>query len=215
MSQKGKLELRTLKPLNKKQQEVFNANKNLVLTGAAGTGKTLLLLYKGLVALQKREVSSILIVRSTVSSRDVGFLPGGLDDKIKLYEQPYEDLFEYLYDDKSAYRYFKKQRKEVDFKPTSFMRGNNIYNTYIIVDEFQNMTAQELDSVITRVAEGSSINFSGDVAQSDLIKNGFEQFTHILDELKDDFHTIEFTVDDIVRSGLVKRYLTAKHKLGY
>ena len=166
-------------------------------------------------AVERREVDRVLIVRSTVSSRDVGFLPGSLEDKTKVYEQPYEDMFTMLYDNKDAYRQLKRKWSLVDFKPTSFMRGNNIYDSYIIVDEFQNMTAQELDSVITRVAEGSCINFSGDVAQADLGKNGFEQFTHILREMPDDFQVTEFGVEDIVRSGLVKRYLTTKHQLGY
>ena len=215
MSQKGKLELSKIEALNEKQAIVLKARGGLVLCGAAGTGKTFLLVYKALKAVQRGEVDSILIVRSTVSSRDVGYLPGNLDDKIKMYEEPYEGIFATLYGEPTAYRTFKKQHKLVDFKPTSFMRGNNICNTFIIVDEFQNMTAQELDSIITRVADGSSIHFCGDIAQSDLTKNGFEQFTRILSHMPDDFTTVEFGVEDIVRSGLVKRYLTTKHKLGY
>mgnify|MGYP003651898477 CR=1 FL=1 len=169
MSQKGKLELRTLKPLNEKQAEVLETKKNSVLCGAAGTGKTLLLLYKAMKAVERREVDRVLIVRSTVSSRDVGFLPGSLEDKTKVYEQPYEDMFTMLYDNKDAYRQLKRKWSLVDFKPTSFMRGNI----------------------------------------------GFEQFTHILREMPDDFQVTEFGVEDIVRSGLVKRYLTTKHQLGY
>lgn len=110
-----------------------------------------------------------------------------------------------------------KSQETIKFWSTSFVRGTTLDNSIIIVDEFSNLNFHELDSIITRVGENSKICFCGDAEQSDLVKsnerNGIVDFMNILRKMSS-FDIIEFGVDDIVRSGLVKEYLTAKYELG-
>lgn len=210
MSQKGKLQLRNITALTKNQRKVLAAKNNIVATGAAGTGKTFLLLYLGLRAVSQNKFDRVVVVRSSVATRDIGYLPGNVEDKMSSFEAGYIGMLEKLYDEPAAYKILKKQQRAIDFMPTSFVRGITLENSFIIVDEFQNMTFHELDSIITRVGEGSTINFSGDSNQADLRKNGLKDFVKIISKLPEDFTFVDFTTADIVRSGLVKRYLTAK-----
>lgn len=213
MSQKGKLQLRSVTALNANQKLVLSSKKNVVATGSAGTGKTFLLLYLGLLGVTKGKFDKVVVIRSSVATRDIGYLPGSVDDKMAAYENGYTSMVAKLYgDEPAAYKVLKKQQRAIEFMPTSFVRGMTIDNSFIIVDEFQNMTFHELDSIITRVGEGSVINFSGDINQSDLKKNGLMPFLDVLKAMPDDFTFVDFTTDDIVRSGLVKRYLQTKEK---
>ena len=110
-----------------------------------------------------------------------------------------------------------KSQETVKFWSTSFIRGTTLDNSIIIVDEYQNLNFHELDSIITRVGENSRICFCGDATQSDLVKsnerNGIVDFMNILRKM-DSFELVEFGIDDIVRSGLVKEYIIAKSELG-
>ena len=115
MSQKQKLDLMRLKPLNAAQGKVLKSDKNMVIYGAAGTGKSLLAVYKAMRAIELDEVDKLIIVRSAVPTREVGFLPGSLDEKVKVYEMPYEEIFTFLYDNNQAYRLFKNKHKQVAF----------------------------------------------------------------------------------------------------
>jgi phosphate starvation-inducible protein PhoH len=111
-----------------------------------------------------------------------------------------------------------KSQETIKFWSTSFLRGTTLDNSIIIVDEFQNCTSHELDSIITRIGENSKIMFCGDATQSDLVKtndrNGIVDFMSILRKMPS-FDIIEFGVDDIVRSGLVKEYIIAKMEAGF
>ena len=111
-----------------------------------------------------------------------------------------------------------KAQETIKFWSTSFLRGTTLDNAIVIVDEFQNMNFHELDSIITRVGENTRICFCGDARQSDLTKsnekNGIVDFMNILRKMPS-FDIIEFGIDDIVRSGLVKEYLTAKMEAGF
>ena len=216
-----------IKPLTNNQTLAFDEykkGKNLLLHGAAGTGKTFIMLY---LALQEvlDEVSpydKIYIVRSLVPTREIGFLPGDHEDKSYLYQIPYKNMVRYMFgmpDDNSFEMLYDNLRTQetIDFWSTSFIRGTTLDNAIVIVDEFSNLNFHELDSIITRVGEDSKIMFCGDVAQTDLIKtnekNGILDFQRIITRMPE-FDLIEFGMDDIVRSGLVKSYITSKIELG-
>ena len=209
-------------------QEIFfkewTKGKNLFSYGAAGTGKTFIALYLALKEVMNEEspYEKVYIVRSLVSTREIGFLPGTHEDKSELYQIPYKNMvrnmfhmpdqtsFDMLYDN-------LKNQETISFWSTSFLRGTTLDDAIVIVDECQNLNFHELDSIITRVGQDSKIVFCGDVNQSDLVKtnerNGILDFQRILQGM-DEFSEIEFGVSDIVRSGLVKSYLISKMALG-
>jgi len=206
--QGNNLKLVDIEPLTDNQDRAFSSNKHLVLSGVAGTGKTFISLYLALKEIQDGEKESIVIVRSAVPTRDIGFLPGNESDKCAVYEEPYKDICTELFDRGDAYELLKLKRI-ITFMPTSFIRGTTRNDTVLIVDECQNMTFHELDSVITRVGEGCRVIFCGDFAQADLKDNGLKPFLKILERMKD-FDNIEYGVEDIVRSQFVKNYILTK-----
>lgn len=205
----------TLTPVeakNEKQKKVLRSSKNLVLDGCAGTGKTFLaslLAYQGLTA---NEFDRVIFIRSAVSTRDIGFLPGSEKEKMAVYKLPYIDITAELYGRGDAFDVLEKHGV-VQFEPTSFIRGRTLRDAFVIVDECQNMSYHELDSLITRLDNNSRIVFCGDrVAQNDLPNNGFKQFHQVLSTM-DEFETVTFNLEDIVRGDLVKSYLRAKYTL--
>ena len=219
--------MRDIEPLTQNQQVLFNAyaeNKNLVAYGCAGTGKTFITLYNALrdVLSQTTPYDKIYIVRSLVATREIGFLPGDHDDKSLLYQIPYKHMVKYMFemstdaDFEMLYGNLKTQGT-IDFWSTSFIRGTTFDNAIIIVDEFQNLNYHELDSIMTRVGQDSKIMFCGDATQSDLTKtnerNGIMDFMRVI-RLMPSLDIIEFGVEDIVRSGLVKEYILAKMEVG-
>ena len=219
--------MRDIEPLTQNQQILFNAyaeNKNLVAYGCAGTGKTFITLYNALrdVLSQTTPYEKIYIVRSLVATREIGFLPGDHDDKSLLYQIPYKHMVKYMFemstdaDFEMLYGNLKTQGT-IDFWSTSFIRGTTFDNAIIIVDEFQNLNYHELDSIMTRVGQDSKIMFCGDATQSDLTKtnerNGIMDFMRVI-RLMPSLDIIEFGVEDIVRSGLVKEYILAKMEVG-
>ena len=202
----------------------WSKGKNLFAFGAAGTGKTFIALYLALKEVMNEEspYDKVYIVRSLVSTREIGFLPGTHEDKSELYQIPYKNMvrsmfhmpdqasFDMLYDN-------LKGQETISFWSTSFLRGTTLDDAIVIVDECQNLNFHELDSIITRVGQDSKIVFCGDVNQSDLQRtnerNGILDFQRILEGM-DEFSEIEFGINDIVRSGLVKSYLISKMTLG-
>ena len=219
--------MRTIEPLTKNQEilfESYNKNQNLVAYGCAGTGKTFITLYNALkdVLDEKTPYEKIYIVRSLVATREIGFLPGDHEDKSSLYQIPYKNMVKYMFelpseaDFEMLYGNLKTQGT-IGFWSTSFIRGTTLDKAIIIVDEFANLNGHELDSIITRVGEDSKIMFCGDATQSDLIKmserNGIVDFMKILRSMPS-FDIIEFGIEDVVRSGIVKEYLFAKYELG-
>ena len=219
--------MRTIEPLTENQEELFRCYKNdqnLVAYGCAGTGKTFITLYNALrdVLNEKTPYEKIYIVRSLVATREIGFLPGDHEDKSSLYQIPYKNMVKYMFEmpDESSFEMLYgnlKTQGTISFWSTSFIRGTTLYNAIIIVDEFQNLNYHELDSIITRVGENSKIMFCGDATQSDLIKtnekNGIVDFMKVL-RIMPSIDIIEFGVEDIVRSGLVKEYILAKMEVG-
>jgi predicted ribonuclease YlaK len=193
---------------------------HLVMAGSAGVGKSYLAMYLALkdVLDQSTPYEKMVIVRSTVPTRNQGFLPGSAAEKQAIYELPYKAIAKELINHPSigdAYEKLKSQ-KSLEFISTSFVRGITIDNAIIVVDEFQNCSMQELDSIVTRVGQNCKIVFCGDTKQTDLDRDKHEhiKFLEILNEMKM-FKIIRFGVDDIVRSGIVKQYLITKEKLGY
>ena len=150
-------------------------------------------------------------------------MPGTLDEKSNLYQDPYRILVRYLFQMPNEQEFQMLYDKLVgqgslEFYSTSFLRGQTFDRSIIIVDEAQNMLFHELDTIITRTGQDSKVMFSGDDAQTDLKKNngdrdGYRQFSNILEEMEE-FSVITFGIGDIIRSGLVRSYLIAKQNMG-
>lgn len=220
-SEKLNFQLKAIEPLTKHQKESFEAyeaGKNLMLHGIAGTGKSFISMYLALNQILGEEspYKKVIIVRSVVPTRDMGFLPGNSKEKARVYEAPYYAICTELFGRGDAYDYLK-QKNLIEFISTSFIRGITLNNCIIIVDEIANMTLHELDSVITRVGKNCKIMFSGDFRQSDFTKdherNGLPQFMRIVERMKS-FAFIDFDENDIVRSSMVKDYIIWKDRLG-
>ena len=214
-------------PITDNQKRLFdsyNEGKQIIAYGAAGTGKTFITLYNALkdVLSENTPYDKIYIVRSLVATREIGFLPGDHEDKSSYYQIPYKHMVKYMFqmpsdaDFEMLYGNLRAQ-ETIKFWSTSFLRGTTLDDAIIIVDEFQNLNFHELDSIITRVGENTKIVFCGDASQTDLTKtnerNGIVDFMKILRAMPS-FEMIEFGIDDIVRSGLVKEYLIAKLEAG-
>jgi len=214
-------------PITDNQKRLFDSydeGKHIIAYGAAGTGKTFITLYNALkdVLSENTPYDKIYIVRSLVATREIGFLPGDHEDKSSYYQIPYKHMVKYMFqmpsdaDFEMLYGNLRAQ-ETIKFWSTSFLRGTTLDNAIIIVDEFQNLNFHELDSIITRVGENTKIVFCGDASQTDLTKtnerNGIVDFMKVLRAMPS-FDTIEFGIDDIVRSGLVKEYLIAKLEAG-
>lgn len=218
----SKFSMRKILPLTRSQVKLFESyrkGKNLAAIGTAGTGKTMCATYLALNdVLQKGEYEKVVIIRSAVQTREQGFMPGSQAQKEAVFEAPYTDITNDLFGRKDAYQVLKTEGM-IEFKTSSFVRGLTFDNAVIIVDECQSMTYHELDSIITRVGESSKIIFCGDTKQDDLQQSrnradvtGLHDFLRVLKNIPS-FSVIDFTVNDIVRSGLVKEYIMAKEQL--
>ena len=216
-----------VKPVTDNQKVVFESWKtgqSQFLYGAAGTGKTFVSLY---LALQEvldttTKWDKVIIVRSLIPTRESGFLPGDENDKSALYQVPYSNMVQFMFEQPNEQAFQMLYDKLVNqgtlyFLSTSFLRGLTFDNAIIIVDECQNLNFHELDTITTRLGQDSKISFCGDFSQSDLLKtqerNGLWDFLRIAEEMKE-FNCTEFTIGDIVRSGFVRNYLIQKTKLG-
>ncbi len=207
----------TLEPLTKSQEDVFSSWKdgfNLVLSGSAGTGKTYISTYLSLLDImdKNKPEQKLVIVRSAVPTRDMGFLPGTLEEKEDAYKAPYYSILTDLFEDKDAWKKIEIA-KQIEFLTTSFIRGITLTDCVVLIDESQNLTYHELCSVITRLGNNCRIILCGDYYQSDFTRtgdrDGLQRFTKILENMKL-FDHVEFTWEDIVRSGLVRDFIMTK-----
>ena len=220
-------QLSNIKPVTDSQKLVFESWKqglNQFLFGCAGTGKTFISLYLALQDVLKNDTpyDKVIVVRSLIPTREIGFLPGDEEDKAALYQVPYSNMMQFMFEQPNEQAFSMlydrlKAQGSFYFLSTSFLRGLTFDNSIIIVDECQNLNFHELDTIITRVGQDSKIVFCGDFGQSDLTrlneKNGLMNFLQILQEMNE-FNCTEFDIGDIVRSGFVRSYLIQKTKLG-
>lgn len=194
----------------------YDKGRNLLLTGSAGSGKTFVSLYLALQDVARGKYERVHVVRSIVSSRDPGFLPGSLKEKVRVYEAPYMSVCSDLYRHGGAYDNLKS-RGIIEFTTTSFIRGTTFNDCVLIVDEIQNMRFAELDTIITRVGRNCRIVLVGDFRQTDLLradeKRGLGDFVRVIKRMGG-FGIVEFTHDDILRSDVVRDYLVARDELG-
>jgi predicted ribonuclease YlaK len=216
-----------VEPLTDNQKimfEEYGKGQNIYAYGCAGTGKTFVALYLALrdVLSEHTPYDKVYIVRSLVATREIGFLPGTHEDKASLYQIPYKNMVKYMFempDDNSFEMLYEnlKAQETVSFWSTSFLRGTTLDNSIVLIDECQNLNFHELDSIMTRCGQDTKIMFCGDARQSDLQKSnertGIVDFQRILEDMKE-FSLVEYNIEDIVRSGLVKSYLISKINLG-
>ena len=221
------LDLTKVEPVTDNQKIVFNSYKkgeNQFLYGCAGTGKTFISLYLAMNEVLRSDTpyDRVVMVRSLIPTREIGFLPGDEEDKAALYQVPYSNMVQYMFKQPNEQAFSMlydklKTQGSFYFLSTSFLRGLTFDNSIIIVDECQNLNFHELDTIVTRVGQDSKIMFCGDFMQTDLSKvnerNGLHDFLRILEEMEE-FNCLEFNIGDIVRSGFVRNYLIQKTKLG-
>jgi len=230
MAQKKEItnsDLTKVEPVTDNQKIVFNSYKkgeNQFLYGCAGTGKTFISLYLAMNEVLRSDTpyDRVVMVRSLIPTREIGFLPGDEEDKAALYQVPYSNMVQYMFKQPNEQAFSMlydklKTQGSFYFLSTSFLRGLTFDNSIIIVDECQNLNFHELDTIVTRVGQDSKIMFCGDFMQTDLSKlnerNGLYDFLRILEEMNE-FNCTEFNIGDIVRSGFVRNYLIQKTKLG-
>ena len=207
-------------PLTDHQKEVFKAYErgdSLVLSGSAGTGKTFMALSLALEDVLDKETpyDKVIVVRSIVPTRDIGFLPGTEEEKKEAYTGPYKSICAELFEQGDAWDKLQTAGS-VDFQSTSFIRGMTYNDAIIVVDEMQNLNFHELDSVITRVGNNCRFIMCGDYYQTDFDKekdkNGIVTFLSIIEQLKK-FTVVEFGWQDIVRSSFVRDYIMTKEMM--
>jgi phosphate starvation-inducible PhoH-like protein len=213
-------DLKNVGPITDSQEKFFdlwNDGYNIAAVGSAGTGKSYLSLYMALSELLSghSEYQKIIIVRSQTPAREVGFLPGSIEEKAEIYELPYKTIFDELFKKTNQYK-FMKEAGLVEFQTTSFIRGLTFKNAIVIFDECQNATFEELGTVVTRLSDTSKLIICGDTKQNDLVRkktdvSGFPKFIEILNMMPS-FRTVNYTIDDIVRGGIVKEFLIAEER---
>jgi phosphate starvation-inducible protein PhoH len=215
------LTLDTIKPITENQRKAFTywkENNHLFLHGVAGTGKTFMALYFALEELMAEKCyKKVYIIRSTVSTRDQGFLPGSLKEKARVFESPYVPICTKLFGRGDAYDVLKGKGM-IEFVTTSYLRGETFEDCILLVDEVQNMSSQELHTIMTRIGENCRVLFAGDIKQDDLTSERKKEYSGLGDFMKilrrmPEFKSVEFDIDDIVRSQLVKSYIITKEEL--
>ena len=213
-------ELRNVLPLTANQEatfEAYNAGKNLMLHGYAGTGKSYISLWLALNEILNSNTTreKIQIIRSVVPSRDMGFLPGSMKDKQRVYEKPYQQICDDLFGRGDGYEILK-MKGIVDFESTSFLRGCTLNRAIVIVDEAQNLEPHEINTIMTRIGEHSRVVVCGDFRQTDLIRKhtqtGIYELLATTKRMRS-FRHVEFLMNDCVRSGIVREYLMARESL--
>ena len=218
------LEIEAIGPAQTKAFAAYKEDKNLFLTGSAGTGKTFILLYLAFqdVFNDESPYDKVIVIRSLLRRTDAGFHSGSLEEKAMYYQAPYRMLVKFLFEMQSKDEFAALwdlliDQESVEFQTTSFLRGQTFDNAIILCDEAQNLNFAELDTVMCRVGQNTKIMFSGDEAQTAFIKSedtaGYYNFTGILGEMEE-CEVIKFGIGDILRSGLCRSYLIAKEQFG-
>lgn len=209
------LKVRHISPMTFAQTEMiegYGRGANVIAVGSAGTGKSFIGSYLALNSLFTKEVEKIVIVRSAVATRDMGFLPGNIQEKSEVFSIPYKQIFNDLCENGTAWDILTKKNM-VDFITTSYVRGITLENSVVIIDEFQSMTAHELYSVLTRTGKGTRLIICGDTKQTDLDgrkeKSCYDWFMNVASKMSEWFEVTTFLQQDIVRSAFVKALILA------
>ena len=220
-SNSSKLRLESLAQIEAKtanQQKAFDAwdnDRHLILNGSAGTGKSFIAMYMAFEEVLAGAFNKVVVVRSVVPTRDIGFLPGSEEEKIEVYAKPYIDLASEIFKGRDAWERLKAHN-QVAFECTSFARGQTWDNSVVILDEMQNLNWQELNTILTRIGTNTRVILCGDYYQSDLVKK--HENSAILEMLEvlramNRFEEIEFTWKDIVRSDFVRDFIVTKEAM--
>lgn len=197
----------------KKYIEAIKKNDIVFGIGPAGTGKTYLAMAMAITAFKNGEVDRLILTRPAVEAGEkLGFLPGDLQDKVDPYLRP---LYDALYEIMGAEAFAKNMEKGlIEVAPLAYMRGRTLENAYIILDEAQNTTPEQMKMFLTRFGMGSKIIVTGDVTQIDLPtgkRSGLKEVRHILGDIRG-IEFITFTEADVVRHRLVQRIIEAYDK---
>jgi phosphate starvation-inducible protein PhoH and related proteins len=210
------MNLKTIKPMTRNQNKCFGAigsGKHLLISGYAGTGKSFIGTYLALRDIEEGAPQErLIIVRSAVQARNQGFLPGTDVEKAAIFEAPYRSIVDDLYGKEGAYNRLK-DTKVIEFMTTSFLRGITLSKAFILFDEVQNATDEEINAVITRAGEETRVILCGDRRQNDLeMKKEFSGMGKLLDTVNrmESFEVVDMQPHDIVRSGLVKEWILAR-----
>ena len=208
LSTRGKV----IRPKTLGQKEYVDAiEENTIVfgIGPAGTGKTYLAMAKAVQALQRKEVTRIILTRPAVEAGErLGFLPGTLTDKIDPYLRPLYDALNEMMDPEIVPRLMATGTIEV--APLAYMRGRTLNDSFVVLDEAQNTTPEQMKMFLTRLGFGTKMVVTGDITQVDLPQgsSGLRLVTRVLDGI-DDIHFARLTSDDVVRHSLVGRIVDA------
>ncbi|WP_237185694.1 PhoH family protein [Rothia nasimurium] len=202
------------KTINQKSYvDAIDANTVVFGIGPAGTGKTYLAMAKAVQALQSKEVNRIILTRPAVEAGErLGFLPGSLNEKIDPYLRPLYDALHDMMDPETIPRLMEAGTIEV--APLAYMRGRTLNDAFIILDEAQNTTVEQMKMFLTRLGFGSKMVITGDVTQVDLPggqASGLKQIRQILEGI-DDIHFAVLQAEDVVRHSLVSDIVSAYDK---
>lgn len=214
-------DINEIKMLTDAQQEMarcYYQGSHVCGYGEAGTGKTFVAVYLGIsdVINKNAIVDKLVIIRSIVQTRSIGFMPGDEEEKTSRYKDPYRQILKELFNRPRTYDDME-DAEMIQFLPTSFVRGITIENAVMVVDEAQNMTFEELDSVVTRAGENTRVIVVGDDVYQNDLKNkphertGFPEFVDISSRHMDTVACVPFKENDqVVRSLFVRDWLRAK-----
>jgi phosphate starvation-inducible protein PhoH and related proteins len=226
LSDKGDIKTNKLKDLHislPKGQKVFPRNHNqaqyidgmfnyniIFAVGPAGTGKTYLAIAHALKEILEKKKRKLILTRPVVEAGEsLGFLPGDLNQKISPYLRPLYDAIDSLI----PFNIIKKleENRVIEVAPLAYMRGRSLKDSYILLDEAQNTTKEQMKMFLTRLGEGSKAIITGDITQIDLPSRKKSGLVHSLEILKDleDIHFSFFKAEDIVRSKLVRAIVNA------
>lgn len=205
-----------LLPMNDNQAAYINALKTssqVIVTGPAGTGKTYIASTYAAQLFAKGQIDKIILTRPNVAAgRSLGFFPGSMEEKMAPWVIPFTDVLEANLG--AAYEIAVKKR-QIDIVPFEVMRGRTFNNAFVILDEAQNTSPAEMKMFLTRIGEESQVLLNGDIRQSDLkTESGLKTIIDMIRKQKLPVDHIEFTADDIVRSGICAMWVKAFDKVG-